>query len=126
MQEQSHIPDTVATVAATLHQRSSNAAALQSKVGKKLAEINQHWLERMQAESTEAWQLLFKVVGTPAVGEKIKLCEQWIEDAMKKAADDSTFVLESACSLGEIGMRCLAPKEVRETDGSPSAAAETK
>lgn len=126
MQEKIHISDTVATVATTLRQRASNAAALQSEIGKKLADFNQHWLERVQADSTEAWQLLFKVGGTPAVGEKIKLCEQWIEDAMKKAADDSTFVLESALSLGKIGMRCLAPKEVRETDGSPSAVADTK
>lgn len=115
MSDQNGIQHNATTIASALRERATHAAALQSDIAKKVGEINQHWLERIQSDSTEAWQLLFKCGGTPAVGEKIKLCEQWLEGAMKKAADDATYVLDSARSLGELELRLLSPQSVDAT-----------
>ncbi|WP_210421681.1 hypothetical protein [Tardiphaga sp. OK246] len=66
--------------------------------------------------------MLFKFGGTPAVGEKIKLCEQWIEGAMKNAADDASYALDSARALGELEMRFFSPAGAAETEPSKDAA----
>jgi len=123
MSEHNGIPQSVAVIAATLQQRAVQAAAVQSALGKKLGEINQHWLERIQEDSTEVWQLLFKVGRTPAVGEKIKLCEHWVEGAMKKAADDATYILENARALGQIEMRFLSSAKLEDAHASAPAPA---
>ncbi|WP_149532730.1 hypothetical protein [Tardiphaga sp. P9-11] len=116
MLEQNGATQSAPAIAAALRQGAIQATAVQSALGKKLGEINQHWLQRIQQDSNDAWQMLFKVGGTPAVGEKIKLCEQWIEGAMKKAADDATYVLESARALGQIEMKFFTPADTKETD----------
>lgn len=111
-------------LAAALHERAAQAAALQHELARKVSEINQHWLERIQTDSTDAWQTLFKFGSTPAVGEKIKLCEQWLEAAMKKAADDATYVLESAKALGQLELRFLSPPSTNETKPEEQAASD--
>ncbi|SEI19481.1 hypothetical protein SAMN05216367_4876 [Tardiphaga sp. OK245] len=122
MSENNSVPHSVPAIATALRQRAAQAAAVQSELAKKVMEINQHWLERIQKDSTEAWQLLFKFGGTPAVGEKIKLCEQWIEGAMQNAADDASYALDSARALGELEMRFFAPADTAETKPSEDAA----
>jgi hypothetical protein len=122
MSENNGVPHTVPAIAIALGQRAAQAAAVQSELAKKVGEINQHWLERIQKDSTEVWQLLFKFGGTPAVGEKIKLCEQWIEGAMKNAADDASYALDIARALGELEMRFFSPAGAAETEPSKDAA----
>ncbi len=117
----------VPAMVSTLRNRAAHAAEVQSEIGKKLGEMNQHWLARIQSDSTEAWQTLFKVGGTAAVGEKIKLCELWIEGAMKKAAEDAAYALECAQALGrmEMGLFSIAPPKAAEppkTDSAPDNA----
>jgi hypothetical protein len=118
MSESNGVPHSVPAIVTALRQRAAQTAAVQSELAKKVGEIKQHWLERIQKDSTEAWQLLFKLGGTPAVGEKIKLCEQWIEGAMKNAADDASYSLDSARALGELEMRFFSPVGTMETKAS--------
>lgn len=113
------------SMATTLHDRATQAAAMQSDLARKVGEINQHWLERIQSGSIAGWELLFKCGSTPAVGEKIKLCEQWIERAMQKAAEDATYVIDSAKALGELELRFLSPSTADETKPSESSAKTT-
>ncbi len=122
MSENNSVPHSVPAIATALRQRAAQAAAVQSELAKKVMEINQHWLERVQKDSTELWQLLFKFGGTPAVGEKIRLCEQWIEGVMKNAADDASYTLDSARALGELEMHFFSPASAAETELSKDAA----
>lgn len=109
MSDSKGIPHSALAVATALRERAVQVADVQSELAKKLGEINLHWLERIQESSTDACQLLFRCAGSPAVGDKIRLCEQWIESAMKKAVDDAIYVSDSAIALGDLEFRVFIP-----------------
>lgn len=115
MSEQITLNAFVAAASASLKERAELATAFQDELGKRLAAFNQHWLERIQANSTDVYQFLSKMSGTPAIGEKVKLYEQWIEGATKRSIDDLAYVLEGGRSLGELGMKCFAACAKQQT-----------
>ncbi|MCP1966589.1 hypothetical protein [Bradyrhizobium elkanii] len=86
------------------------AMAVQSEFSEKLIEANQHWFEQIQIESNEAWELFRRFNSTASVAEKITALQDWAKGVTARSANDATYAIETARSLGTIELNLLARK----------------
>ena len=93
------------------------AMAVQSDFSEKLIEANRHWLEQIQTESTEAWELFRKFNSSTSMAEKITALQDWTNGVTARAAEGATYAIETARSLGTIELNLLA----RRSDGPDEA-----
>ncbi len=86
------------------------AMAVQSEFSEKLIEANRHWFEQIQIESNEAWELFRRFNSTASVAEKITALQDWAKGATARSANDATYAIETARSLGTIELNLFARK----------------
>ncbi|GEC59555.1 hypothetical protein ABIF38_003244 [Bradyrhizobium japonicum] len=86
------------------------AMAVQSEFSEKLIEANQHWFEQIQIESNEAWELFRRFNSTASVAEKITALQDWAKGVTARSANDATYAIETARSLGTIELNLFARK----------------
>ncbi|VIO72896.1 hypothetical protein CI1B_45450 [Bradyrhizobium ivorense] len=109
-------------VAEAIQSCAKRAIAVQSEFSEKLIEANRHWLEQIQIESTEAWELFRKFNSTASVAEKITALQDWSKGVTARAAEDATYAIETARSLGTIELNLLA-RRTGATEETPRKAA---
>lgn len=105
-------------VADAIQSCAKRAMAVQSEFSEKLIEANQHWLEQIQIESTEAWELFRRLNSTVSVAEKITALQDWAKGVTARSAQDATYAIETARSLGTIELNLFA----RQTAGADEVA----
>ena len=98
------------------------AMAVQSEFSEKLIEANQHWFEQIQIESNEAWELFRRFNSTASVAEKITALQDWAKGVTARGANDATYAIETARSLGTIELNLLARKTSSVDEGTQKAA----
>ncbi|MBR1208489.1 MULTISPECIES: hypothetical protein [unclassified Bradyrhizobium] len=86
------------------------AMAVQSEFSEKLIEANQHWFEQIQIESNEAWELFRRFNSTASAAEKITALQDWAKGVAARSANDATYAIETARSLGTIELNLFARK----------------
>ncbi|MTV15430.1 MULTISPECIES: hypothetical protein [Bradyrhizobium] len=90
--------------------------AVQSEFSEKLIEANQHWFEQIQVESNEAWELFRRFNSTASVAEKVTALQDWAKGVTARSANDATYVIETARSLGTIELNLFARKTIDVDD----------
>lgn len=98
------------------------AMAVQSEFSEKLIEANQHWFEQIQIESNEAWELFRRFNSTASVAEKITALQDWAKGVTARGANDATYAIETARSLGTIELNLLARKTSSVDEATQKAA----
>ena len=98
------------------------AMAVQSEFSEKLIEANQHWFEQIQIESNEAWELFRRFNSTASVAEKITALQDWTKGVTARGANDATYAIETARSLGTIELNLLARKTSSVDEAAQKAA----
>ncbi|HLZ01177.1 MAG TPA: hypothetical protein VKR55_03390 [Bradyrhizobium sp.] len=94
-----------ANTAKSIQSLAAKAITTQSEFSEKLVEFNRHWLERIQTEANELWDLLWRSNGTPSLAEKIKISQAWLKGATERGAQDAMYALEAARTLGAIELK---------------------
>ena len=98
------------------------AMAVQSEFSEKLIEANQHWFEQIQIESNEAWELFRRFNSTASVAEKITALQDWAKGVTARSANDATYAIETARSLGTIELNLFARKTGSVDEATQKAA----
>lgn len=104
-------------VADAIQSYAKRAMAMQSQVSERLIEANQHWFEQIQIESNEAWELFRRFNSTASVAEKITALQDWAKGVTARSAQDATYAIETARSLGTIELNLFG----RRTAGADEA-----
>ena len=73
--------------------------ALEPPISAKLTEVNEHCLQRIQAEWQEAFDLIWKINGAVLAGDKIRLYRDWLKDFSRRRIEDANYAMEAACAL---------------------------
>ncbi|PDT75134.1 hypothetical protein CO675_22140 [Bradyrhizobium sp. C9] len=98
------------------------AMVVQSEFSEKLIEASKHWMEQIQTESNEAWELFRKLGTTTSVTERIETLQDWIKGVTLRSAEDATYFIETARALGNIELNLFASRTNGETETSRKAA----
>ncbi|WP_338827095.1 hypothetical protein [Bradyrhizobium sp. 27S5] len=104
-------------IADAIQSCAKRAMVVQSNFAEKLIEANRHWFEQIQIESTEAWELFRKFNSVATVAEKITALQDWTKGVTARRAEDATYAIETARSLGTIELNLFA----RQTGGADEA-----
>lgn len=104
-------------VADAIQNCAKRAMAVQSEFSEKLIEANRHWFEQIQIESNEAWELFRRFNSTASVAEKITAVQDWAKGVTARSAQDATYAIETARSLGTIELNLFG----RRIDGADEA-----
>ena len=112
----------VRPVSDAIQSYAKRAMAVQSEFSEKLIEANQHWFEQIQIESNEAWELFRMFNSTASVAEKITALQDWAKGVTARGANDATYAIETARSLGTIELNLLARKTSSVDEGTQKAA----
>jgi Phasin protein len=88
--------------------RLEELVAIQSEQLKKLQEVNQHWLERMQSEATLASEFTAKLTAARSMPEVATAYQEWTQRHMEMAADDAKRIFDDGQKLAETGARLLS------------------
>ena len=107
-------------VADAIQHCAKRAMAVQSEFSEKLIEANRHWFE--QIESNEAWELFRRFNSTASVAEKITALQDWAKGVTARSAQDATYAIETARSLGTIELN-LFGRRIDSADEAPRKAA---
>jgi hypothetical protein len=98
------------------------AMAVQSEFSEKLVEANRHWFEQMQIEANEAWELFRRFNSTASVAEKVTALQDWAKGVTARGANDATYAIETARSLGTIELNLFARKTGSVDEATQKAA----
>jgi hypothetical protein len=102
-------------VAEAIQSYAQRAIAVQSEFSEKLIRANQHWFEQMQIESNEAWEVFRKFNSTASVAEKITTLQDWMKGITTRSAQDATYAIETARSLGKLNLFAQRTGDAAET-----------
>jgi hypothetical protein len=83
-----------------------------------LADVNQHYIERVQAEWQEAADLFCNINSTMLAADKIKFYQKWLRDFSRRRIEDADFAMKAARTLSNIEMKLsmgLVEKEDLQT-----------
>ncbi|WP_213770548.1 hypothetical protein [Bradyrhizobium sp. dw_78] len=122
MSEQENVTSLTPAFAAALHQRSAQAMNIQAEFGRKLVEVNRHWFEQIQIESSQCWDVLWKASAATSLTDKAKIFQDYLRDFTKRATDDASYMMENARALGEIETRIFAPSGRAASDAAATPA----
>ncbi|MBR0900674.1 hypothetical protein JQ616_37460 [Bradyrhizobium tropiciagri] len=109
-------------VTEAIQSAAKRAIAVQSEFSEKLIQANRHWLEQIQIESNEAWELFRKFNSSTSVAEKITDLQDWMKRRTARGAEDATYAIETARSLSTIELNLFARKTGDEAEPTRSAA----
>ncbi|MCA1400485.1 hypothetical protein [Bradyrhizobium sp. BRP56] len=112
----------VRPVSDAMQSNAKRAMAVQSEFSEKLIEANRHWFEQIQIESNEAWELFRRFNSTASVAEKITALQDWAKGATARGANDATYAIETARSLGTIELNLFARKTSSVDEATQKAA----
>ena len=112
----------VRPVSDAMQSYAKRAMAVQSEFSEKLIEANRHWFEQIQIESNEAWELFRRFNSTASVAEKITALQDWAKGATARGANDATYAIETARSLGTIELNLFGPKTSSVDEATQKAA----
>ncbi|MVT70446.1 hypothetical protein GPL21_35820 [Bradyrhizobium pachyrhizi] len=112
----------VGPVSDAIQSYAKRAMAVQSEFSEKLIEANRHWFEQIQVESSEAWELFRRFNSTASVAEKITALQDWAKGATARGANDATYAIETARSLGTIELNLFARKTSGVDEATQKAA----
>ena len=71
----------------------------QPLISAKLAEVNEHYLQRIQAEWQEAFDLIWKINCAVLAADKIRLYRDWLKDFSHRRIEDANYAMEAARAL---------------------------
>ncbi|MBR0934226.1 hypothetical protein [Bradyrhizobium jicamae] len=109
-------------VAEAIQSYAKRAISVQSDFSEKLIEANRHWLEKIQIESNEGWDLFRKFNSTSSVAEKITTLQDWMKGFTARSAEEATYAIETARSLGTIELNLFVRRPGDVTDTTQKAA----
>jgi hypothetical protein len=109
-------------VVEAIQSSAQRAIAAQSELSEKLVEANRHWFEQIQIESNEAWEFFRKFNSTVSMAEKITTLQDWIKGVTERGAQDATYAIETARSLGNIKLN-LFTRQTNDAAGTIQKAA---
>jgi hypothetical protein len=71
----------------------------------KLAEVNAHYLHRIQAEWQEAFHVFWKINGAVLPADKLRLYQDWLTDFSHRRTEDASYAMEVARDLSNTEMK---------------------
>lgn len=86
------------------------AIGAQSALSEKLVEANRRWLEQVQIESNEVWELTRRVNSEIAFVEKVSAFQDWLRGVTQRGAKDAIYTLEVARTFGELLQTMTVPR----------------
>lgn len=84
------------------------AIAAQSALSQKLVETNRHWLEQVQTESNEIWEMTRKMGSEASYADRVKVFQDWLQGVTQRGAQNAIDAMESTRMLGQIELELLA------------------
>jgi hypothetical protein len=72
----------------------------QSDISARLAEINQHYAERIKVEFFEMLDVVQKINAETLPIDKVKLCQDWLNGFSQRRMEDANYAMEAAQVLG--------------------------
>ena len=77
----------------------------QSDISARLADINQHYAERIKVEFLETLDVVQKLNAATLVNDKVKLCQDWLNGFSERRMEDANYAMEAAQVLGSTEMK---------------------
>jgi hypothetical protein len=74
-------------------------------ISAKLAEVNAHYLHRIQAEWQEAFHVFWKISGAVLPADKLRLYQDWLTDFSHRRTEDVNYAMEAARDLSNTEMK---------------------
>ena len=79
----------------------------QSDILARLADINQHYAERIKVEFLETLDVVQKLNAATLVNDKVKLCQDWLSGFSQRRMEDANYAMEAAQVLSSTEMKLL-------------------
>jgi hypothetical protein len=86
----------------------------QSELSAKLVEVNQYYLDRINAEWVESWKFLAAVNGTMLSVDRMAIYQDWLRGLSQRRMQDVTYAMEVARTLGGIDLKLSLGLTTRE------------
>ena len=83
----------------------ATGAEAKPSISAKLAEVNAHYLHRIQAEWQEAFHVFWKINGAVLPANKLRLYQDWLKDFSHRRAEDANYAMEAALDLSNTEMK---------------------
>jgi len=94
------------SIAASAARRLMQATGAEAKpIYAKLAEVNAHYLHRIQAEWQEAFHVFWKINGAVLPADKLRLYQDWLTDFSHRRTEDASYAMEAARDLSNTEMK---------------------
>ena len=77
----------------------------QSDISARLADINQHFAERIKVEILETLDIVQKINAATLPIDKVKLYQDWLKGFSQRRMDDTNYAMEAAQVLGSTEMK---------------------
>lgn len=76
-----------------------------SQMSEALAEVNQHYIERIETEWWEAADLVSKLNAVMLATDKVRLYQDWLKDFACRRMEDASYAIEAARTISSIEMK---------------------
>ena len=86
----------------------------QSELSAKLVEVNQYYLDRINAEWVEGWKCLAAVNGTMLSVDKMGIYQDWLRGFSQRRMQDASYAMEVARTLSGIDLNLSLGLATRE------------
>jgi len=93
---------------ATGKERLEQLAAILSELFATFQELNQHWLDRMQAEATLASEFATKLTEARSIPETAVVCQEWASRRVERIAEDGKHLVGNTQKFMETSARFLS------------------
>jgi hypothetical protein len=77
----------------------------QSDISARLADINQHYAERIKVEVLETLDVVQKINAATLPLDKVKLYQDWLKGFSQRRMEDANYAMEAAQVLGSTEMK---------------------
>ena len=77
----------------------------QSDISARLADINQHFAERIKVEFLETLDVVQKINAATLPLDKVKLYQDWLKGFSQRRMEDANYAMEAAQVLGSTEMK---------------------
>ena len=96
------------TAAKSIQTFAERAIEAQAALSQKLIEANRHWLEQVQIESNEIWEMTRKLNSEASYADRAKVFQDWLRGASQRGAQNAVDAMEATRMFGQIELKFLA------------------
>ncbi len=89
----------------SIQQAQAEAIKNRSQMSEALAEVNRHYIERIETEWQEAADLVAKLNAAMLATDKVRLYQDWLKDFFYRRMEDASYATEAAHTLSNIEMK---------------------